>query len=349
MLLNRSRAFDFMRRYGLDAIVATSPVNVTYFSDYYCWLDPLTKKYMMNPGGTTELALPSYALLPLEGEAALIVNPMFALNAVDSWITDLHPFGASGLDEIAPGASFPQRFHRVLNAATSNSNQATPVDALLSVLKARRLAEAQIGIETEGLTEATCEAIKSGLPRAGFKDCSNLIRLIRMVKSAEEQKRLTRAAEIAELAAFESLELAEPGRPMSEIVHHFRVRAAQLGAGFDHFAFASHGLGIAMEPDYVLEAGDVTYIDYGCIVGHYYSDSGLTLALGEPSKQMSDRYAALQTCIDAGAESLRPGRRGSDVQKSMASVLSNARVTGSFPHRRRAGPRSPRLSGLSPR
>ena len=36
MLFNKSRAIDYMRRHKLDALVATSPVNTTYFSDYFC-------------------------------------------------------------------------------------------------------------------------------------------------------------------------------------------------------------------------------------------------------------------------------------------------------------------------
>ena len=41
MLFNRARAVDYMRRCGLDALVATSATNITYFTDYFCWLDPL--------------------------------------------------------------------------------------------------------------------------------------------------------------------------------------------------------------------------------------------------------------------------------------------------------------------
>jgi hypothetical protein len=47
MLLHRQRATAFMRQCCVDALVATSPVNITYFSDYACWLDPLFKEYMM--------------------------------------------------------------------------------------------------------------------------------------------------------------------------------------------------------------------------------------------------------------------------------------------------------------
>jgi hypothetical protein len=56
MLLNRERAAKFMRGCGVDALVATSPVNITYFSDHACWLDPLFAEYMMSPGACSNLA-----------------------------------------------------------------------------------------------------------------------------------------------------------------------------------------------------------------------------------------------------------------------------------------------------
>ncbi len=34
MLFNSNRAIEFMRRCEVDVLVATSPTNVTYFSDY---------------------------------------------------------------------------------------------------------------------------------------------------------------------------------------------------------------------------------------------------------------------------------------------------------------------------
>jgi hypothetical protein len=56
-----------MRRHGLDALVATSPVNVTYFSDYHCWIDPLLKEYMTAPGSTEDRALKCFAVFPADG------------------------------------------------------------------------------------------------------------------------------------------------------------------------------------------------------------------------------------------------------------------------------------------
>ena len=38
MLFNKARAVEYMHRCQVDVLVATSSVNVTYFSDYYSWL-----------------------------------------------------------------------------------------------------------------------------------------------------------------------------------------------------------------------------------------------------------------------------------------------------------------------
>src|ERR1035437_235495 len=97
LLLNRQRAERFMRECGVDALVATSPVHITYFTDYYCWLDRWFKDYMVSPGAPGYLT-EMFAVLPLEGEPALILNPIFAANASDIWVQDVQTFGDTGLD-----------------------------------------------------------------------------------------------------------------------------------------------------------------------------------------------------------------------------------------------------------
>lgn len=332
MLFNRPRAIDYMRRCDLDVLVATSPVNVTYFSGYFCWLDPLTKSYMMTPGASTDRALQLYAVFPLEGEPALVVMPMFAVNAADLWVKDLYPFGSSGLDDAAAVNSqlgSVKAIHDLLQSRAHNSN---PVEALLTVLKSRGLTEGRIGLEMEGLSAAAREAILRALPRAEIRNCSNLIRLVRMVKSREEIERLTRAAEINEIAAMESLNLARSGLPMAELVHHFRMRAAEMDAEFDHFAFGIRGLGIAMEPHYVLSHDEALYVDFGCVFQHYFSDGGTTLALGDLPKELDRRLRILRNCVDAGVGALRPGLRSSVVREEMWKVLGEHGITASFPH-----------------
>ena len=52
MTFNKKRALDYMSRYNLDVLIATSPTTMTYFSDSACWLDPKFKQYMMMPGAS---------------------------------------------------------------------------------------------------------------------------------------------------------------------------------------------------------------------------------------------------------------------------------------------------------
>ena len=61
MPCNAPRAAAYMQRCGLDGIIASSPVNITYFTDYHCWLDGQFKEFMVKPGGSGDL-LPAFAL-----------------------------------------------------------------------------------------------------------------------------------------------------------------------------------------------------------------------------------------------------------------------------------------------
>ena len=149
---------------------------------------------------------------------------------------------------------------RIFNILHRPQQNATPIDALLNVLKERGLTDARIGIEMEGLSPKAKDAIKAGLPTAQIKDCSNLIRLIRMVKTEDELARLIRSAEISETAAMEALTLARPGQPIADVVQHYRQQIAKDGADFDHFAFGMRGLGLATEPGYILTDNDILYV-----------------------------------------------------------------------------------------
>ena len=333
MLFNKTRAQEYMRRCGVDVLVATSPVNITYLSDYRCWIDPLFKAYMMVPGAPSDPdPTAAYAIFPLEGEPALVASPTFAVNATDLWVRDVHIFGDHGLDNSLPLPVLSDAEQRIFDILLRPQQNATPTDALLSVLKGRGLTDARIGIEMEGLSPKAKAAIEAGLPKGQIKDCSNLIRLIRMVKTEDELSRLIRSAEISETAAMEALALARPGNPIADVIEHYRQQISKEGADFDHFAFGMRGLGLATEPDYILTDDDILYVDFGCIYEGYFSDSGTTLTMREPSAALSDRHRALRECVEAGVEEMIPGTKASAAQAAMWETLNAHGITASSPH-----------------
>src|SRR5207253_10664383 len=97
VLLNRDRALAFMRRSGIDAIVGTSSRNVLYLSDYFCWLDPMFKAYMMRPGAPAELSH-NFAFVGSDGHGALVVTTFRVANAEVFRIYDLCFHGSGDND-----------------------------------------------------------------------------------------------------------------------------------------------------------------------------------------------------------------------------------------------------------
>ncbi|MFN8006949.1 MAG: Xaa-Pro peptidase family protein [Terriglobia bacterium] len=331
MLFNQNRAIQFMKECQLDVLVATSPVNITYFTDFYYWLDSAFKEYMTNPGSSSHRSQ-SYAVFPVTGRPALILGAQSAVNAADLWVGDLHVYGAPGFDEsfpLNPQTSFDLRFADLLRDTPKHPNA---TEALRNVLSERGLEQCRIGLEMEALPPATQEAIRRALPRASIKDATNLIRLVRAVKSTPEINRLVRCAEINEQAAMESLTLARPGKSMTDLIQHFRLRSAELGADFEHFAFSLNGMGIGTETKHLLTSNDILFVDFGCIYAHYFSDTGTTLVLGNFSRNLKEKYQALVTCIELGAELMRPGIKSSAIQSVMREHLKQHGIIASFPH-----------------
>lgn len=320
-----------MRDCGLDALVAASPVNITYFTDYFIWIDGLMKEYMVRPGGSADLSQ-GYALFPLEGEPALAVaGSMLAVNGVDLWVRDLRISGDSGLDWSLAPPPLTDRMDRVYALVKDAPGCGTTTEALAGALGDRGLSGGTLGVEADGMTADRFAQLRQALPDARLLDCSNLIRLLRMVKTGDEIERLEQAAEISETAAMTAMEQASPGDNVQDVVRRFRAELGGRGADLDHFAFGVHGLGIATEPDFVLGASDVEYVDWGCRYRSCYSDTGTTYAMKPLSGDMQDRFDVLRASMDAGLAAIRPGVLSSTVQAAMQDVVDDAGLA-MYPH-----------------
>ena len=331
MLLNTARALAFMEHYRLDALVAATPVSIRYLSDYACWLDPVFKAWMMRPGASSDLP-DNYAVFTRDGRIGLVIGALFGVNAADLPIDDLRLVGDPGLDATLTPAELPLGAHHWQHRLAATAPSVSAVEAVTHLFHDYGLAGACIGIEQDGVPARQVAELRHALPQAELRDASNLLRLIRAVKSAAELERLTRAAEISEDALQACLELARPGRAMADLAQHYRAAVAAAGATYDHFAYSPYGTGIATEPDYVLPADDILYVDVGCIYRGYYSDTGLTLACSALSFHLRDRYVALQSALEAAVALARPGTRVSRLQAAMASTLAAAGITHCFPH-----------------
>jgi len=318
-----------MEECGLDAIVATSPVNITYLTDYSWYLDPLVKEYMVSPGAGSGL-IHNYAVYARGGEAGLVVRPNFSINAADIWVDRLELAAAPRMDlsmfeEAPPADERGRRYWELFSAETYGPS---PEESLSRLLGDLGLTDGTLGVEWEGLDDRRRDTLKGALKGGTTRDCSNLLRLIRLVKSEDERDRLTRSAQINETAAIASLYQAKPGLPISDLVQHYREAVAKEGAVFDHYAYSVDGFGITTETPHTIRQDEVALVDFGCIYMNQFSDTGTTLALPGASPKMLERHTVLRDLMDAGMAAIRPGVRASSVHAAMAAVLEKGKVTG---------------------
>jgi Xaa-Pro dipeptidase len=331
MRANQARAARLMRESGIEALIACSPESVRYLTGYFCWLAPLFKRYMVQPGGSSQLAQRNLALLPLVGEPCLVVEPYWALDARESWVEDIRLAGTAPLAD-PPGPVSLRGDLLDVAGALGRPTDRDPIGALARALDDRGLAAARVGIEREAFHPDELDQLARLLPRLELVDCANLLRLVRAVKTADEIAALERGATIAEHVAREVFAAADAGHSVSRLTRAFRAGVAAEGADLDHFAVSLRGLGFLCESPRTLVGETALYVDFGCIYDGWFSDSGTTLCIGAPGHAERAAFEAVRDAVAAGAAAMAPGVRGSVVQAAMQQVMTAAGITATFPH-----------------
>lgn len=332
MLFNRPRAVALMQQHSLDVIVATSAVNVRYFSDYFCWTDSSFKEFMLG-SGSSNYSMPIYSVFLKEsGQTILIISPSTATDAPRNKNVQIYTYGKPSIDLSGYDPEKVPEQRELFDTLRDSSASSSATDVLINYLVSEKLDAARIGLEMEGLNPLFRDRILDRLPRAETLDCSELLRVLRMVKSDDEITRLKRAFRVAEGAAMESLSQARAGISMQELINTYKVLIAQGGMDFGHFAYGLQGTGIATQKDYILRRGDFLFVDFGCLNRGYYSDAGLTLAVGDPGSAPQKVYSAFVQCQERAAQLMKPGVKSSAVAEAMHAVLMEKGITGCLPH-----------------
>ena len=330
-LTNVPRANRLMDDAGLDAIVGCSQPNVYYLSGYRCWIEPLLREWMLLPGGTVRAFQPSFAILPRGGRPHLVASAGFAADALAGWADDVHIWGPLGYDESLPGLPLEPRLQRLHDAQRSAAPDA--VSALAAALDGLGLADGSIGVDVEGIGAAELEQLHSALPRAAIRDCTSLLRLLRAVKSDAEITWLSRTAEINERCGTSAAVAVRPGDPVADLVQRFRLAAAVEGADLDHCSPSTGGVSISSRTDYRFAEAELFCFDFGCCLDGYFSDTGITVALGEVAPELKRRHSHLRDAIlEVGLAAMRPGALASSVHHAMTAFLGERGITACFPH-----------------
>ena len=316
MAPNLPRARAYLAKHGVRAILASSPINVAYLTGFDCWL---YQKYTENVLvlGAPRARKEAFALLASEGEPVLVVDSYTSLFASELEGIGLQCYGAE------PGKWSNREKDLDFTAYFLDAlehQKKSPVEALVSALRACGVTSGKVAIEPESMRPETLAALQKALPRVRFLDGTLLISLIRMVKTESETALLRRAALINEKGLYHSLGKAKTGARVGELASAYMRAVAKEGALFDHYFYSPDGLWLSGAMGYTLRRGEYTIIDSGCTYGQYYGDMGTTLLVSEPTRSVVEKYSTIWNTISELGDSVQPGDKPSELMQRFSAL-----------------------------
>lgn len=314
MLLNKPRAHRIMAEQGIEALVATSPENVTYMSDYWSmahWTRPGTQVYMVLPADTaiTPCVIMSTSALDLLADS-------------EAWVTEAYRYGFF-VTEIASDTDLSP-IEKRLAALLAGIDHGDVVSALIYALKARKLERTRLAVDENGIQPACLERLRHELPGAEILPGARTFREIRSIKTPEEIARLRGAVRVTERSIDAALSIAREGVTELELLEAFHKATISAG-GFPAACCIGTGarsaLSNAQATARTLRSGDVIRFDGGGRYKHYRADISRMGALGDPDKKVRRYYHALRAGMERAIAEIRPGVKAADIFKVAAETV----------------------------
>lgn len=304
MYLNQERARELMKEHRIDALVASTPENVTYVAGTVAWS---LKVYAYS--------VHMFAVYPQDaGTAPALIVPgpelTYASNQ-QSWIKDHYTFAGKGALVIPPGSQ-PQtpEEETLLGLYTRDERRAkNPGAALALALKERKLDKARIALDQDRVMPAVRKQIEEALPDATIIDAADLFRLIRVVKTPDEIAAMTRAAELNEKAASAASRAVAPGITELEAAAVF---ASEVGKGLGkwqwfHMCSGRRTIGIFPPTEKKFVKGEMWKFDAGLVLDNYQADTGWGGVVGGPTDEQAKIWEMTVAGFDAALSEVKAG------------------------------------------
>ena len=286
-----------MDEHGIDAIVARAGINFTYLSGLV-YPGTLARHLDLadSPRGV-------YLIWPRTGEPRMVVNAIAeGLARRDSFIEHF---------DVYEGYSEP------------------PVERLAKVIAGMGLAESKIGFETNFISAADWDILRSRLPRMQASDSVDLMDMVRAVKTPAELARLKRGADLLDEAYLTHFPTVRPGMRERDLHAALVAHCLAGGSEFTHGILNSqrNTVPYAGESDFPFASGDAIRTDYVAYVKGYPGHQSRCAVLGTPSAEQRRQYALIRDIYNAANDQLRPGRTAGEVYQFVVERFAAAGMT----------------------
>lgn len=340
MLLNRDRANRIMDREGLDALVAVSPINVYYLSDYWGALMKMRRTFYNYALVTRDESKPSALIVSgvehlrffHKPDATWMENRVPYVHPVYQDRRDFDP-DVEDPEAVAYGMKWPishdtlsPRDNEYLAYMENHRGKAT-VNALYALKRAigdAGLENARIGSDDPRIGPWLHEV---GMPGVTISEATTLFREIRMVKTPREIELMRTVAGMNQEALDVVIDSLRVGMPRSELETIYNVEIAKRGGRGIFLATGQHGTSNNMGG--VLESETITF-DGFCEYQNYHGDLGRVAVVGTPRPDVVKRVEALKVGCQALLDTIKPGVTANQATSAVIEAVRKAGFDGFF-------------------
>ncbi|HEY0867895.1 MAG TPA: Xaa-Pro peptidase family protein [Fimbriimonas sp.] len=178
-------------------------------------------------------------------------------------------------------------------------------------------------VMADGLTHGMFLTLQELLPGIELRSAEEIVSELRSVKTPEEAERIRQAIRTTQGIFEEIPRVVRRGMSERDLYDHIqaRIEERRLGYAWDKAGnpivnFGPHsmvGHGVP-SPEIRLEEGQILHIDLGVVECDYSSDLQRCWFVGDSiPDEVLQAFACVNSALSAGAQALRPGARGVDV------------------------------------
>ncbi|MBR0857855.1 M24 family metallopeptidase [Bradyrhizobium liaoningense] len=283
-----AKQVESMSRYGLDAIICSSPENFSYTAGFVVPSQPLIRhRHAMT-------------IVTADGRKAL-----FGVDMEASTIKRRQP-------------DVPTRIW----AEFSDDPMLVLADQLVGL----GLGQARIGLEMDYLPAGDFARLMKAMPAAKFEHAEPILARLRQIKTPGEIALLRKLSRIADQAITDTLAVVDEGDSEMDIAGHLTRNVYSLGA--DHFKLMIVATGERSvlpnvgPSERILKRGDICRVEIFSVIDGYQAGVCRTAVVGEAPPMAERIWAHLVECKYEIMEKVKPGASCREIYDAFIAKLS---------------------------
>jgi len=250
-------------------------------------------------------------LVPRDGEPVLVTNAIFHGEPMHS------SFHTTFIQDVRPV------LHPHSTATPENIGNVAG-----GVLHEWGVTTGTLGIVGAGIIPRVIEqALAARVPAMIVKPADHLLNTMRRIKSPREQAAFRRAAEITDLGYAAAARAIRPGVTEWEIMAA-SIQAMQAAGGERPGGGCQSGARTSLKnigpSGRVVQENDLIFIDQGCALAGYRTDTARNFVAGTPSAEVRNMLETVLEQNERMREQIRAGARIADLQRAMEAIAEQA-------------------------